>query len=255
MAQISSGSRRRGRAFDMGRPYRCAGNLPRLFERIQWSIDMGGFGSGRRRRLKRDLTSYRHLDIGSFVRADMLRPAGWRPLRWLGEQEPLFTFCAEPDRVRIVPALPVGGRKRGEQQTIMLSRAPCRFGGMRPYFVCSGTAACGRRTTRLYVSGDRLLCRHCLGDNYRSQHMDAEGRARSALEKVRRRLGDDPLRPRIVPARPKGMHSRTYLRLLLRLAAAEERKNGIMLSKINRMIGSLPESPGEASPTECRRRG
>lgn len=88
------------------------------------------------------------------------------------------------------------------------------IGGKRPWWLCPG---CGRRCRYLY-GGRLFLCRECHGLTYvTSQKSKAERpmeQVRARMWAIRRRLRAtgglwDPL-----PDRPKGMHRRTYARLV-----------------------------------------
>lgn len=56
---------------------------------------------------------------------------------------------------------------RGEQvaQEIFLEWTPCKYGGLRPWFICM---TCGRRVAKIYSGGKHFACRHCLDLTYRS---------------------------------------------------------------------------------------
>ena len=57
-------------------------------------------------------------------------------------------------------------------QTVPLEWTRCRFGGERPWFVCSVCSNghyCGRNVTRLYSAGKLFACRKCHGLAYASQ--------------------------------------------------------------------------------------
>jgi hypothetical protein len=107
---------------------------------------------------------------------------------------------------------PEGDGVQGEatRQTLEIVRAPCRFGGSRPFFVC----ACERRTVKLFAAGTYFRCRRCYRLAYACQNEDALDRARRRAVKSRRRIGgnheiDDHL-PFI---KPKYMQARTFSRL------------------------------------------
>ena len=82
---------------------------------------------------------------------------------------------------------------------------PCPFGGRRLYFRCP---FCGEVAVNLYLPAERSpMCRHCLGRRYRSQDQTVSDRHFSQANKLRARLAEDD-------ERPKGMHWRTYSRIL-----------------------------------------
>lgn len=58
------------------------------------------------------------------------------------------------------------------EQRIAIDWTLCRFGGERPWFLCSGRSnagQCGRRVTTLYAAGRLFACRHCYHLAYGSQ--------------------------------------------------------------------------------------
>jgi hypothetical protein len=67
-----------------------------------------------------------------------------------------------------------------------------------------------------------FYCRPCMGNPmYACQSTSSGGRKHYAACKTRLRLGGSPLLVEPIPARPAGMRSVTYQRLLARLAKAE----------------------------------
>ena len=96
---------------------------------------------------------------------------------------------------------------------IPIARAPCQYGGTRPFFVCSGAGAsgCGRRVVKLYFSHGRFLCRCCSQLVYASKYERPWQRMGRKAAKLRQRLGITGMN---VPERPHGMLVRDYERLL-----------------------------------------
>lgn len=92
---------------------------------------------------------------------------------------------------------------------VRLTSSPCRFGGARWLAICPKT---GRRVSRLYLGRSGALSRHAYGlafDSQRESPLDRSFRRRQkVLDKLKT---DSPL----VLARPKGMHHRTFGRLLV----------------------------------------
>ena len=73
------------------------------------------------------------------------------------------------------------------QQRVAIEWTPCRFGGERPWFVCSVTANdvnCGRRVTKLYGVGRLFACRHCYRLVYASQQESAHRRGLGKSQKI-----------------------------------------------------------------------
>ncbi len=93
-------------------------------------------------------------------------------------------------------------------QRIRLAASPCRFGGVRWLAICPNT---GRRVAHLYIGASGAFSRHAYGlafDSQRECALDRSLRRRGkALAKLKT---DDPM----LTPRPKGMHFRTYERLL-----------------------------------------
>jgi hypothetical protein len=109
------------------------------------------------------------------------------------------------------------------QQRVPISLTACNLGGQRPWFVCpvySDGRYCGRRAAILYCAGELFACRRCYGLSYASQQETALHRGIEQARKIRMKLGGsaDLLEP--FPARPKGMHRRTFQRLQARAEAA-----------------------------------
>ena len=86
---------------------------------------------------------------------------------------------------------------------------PTQFGGRRQWFIC---LKCGRRCRILY-GGRRFRCRRCHRLSYSSQAECRADRATRAMFKIVRRL-DPEENCNDLPPKPKGMHLRTYNRLL-----------------------------------------
>lgn len=194
---------------------------------------MGGYGSGRPDAMNpRPVTE----DQGEFLSVAMLRRYGTLAagsefttgFYWFHRYEDaLSVLVGDMGRSLEVTHLWAGGNPRqpGEwTDLIYLPDAPCHFGGSRLWFLCP---KCERRCETLYLNADdrfskhHLLCRICKGLAYQTQRQTAKGRGASRIKKLRFHVGGfrdllagtratilDPF-----PARPKGMHHRTYERI------------------------------------------
>ena len=181
---------------------------------------MGGFGSGRSSGFGRDtVESCRSIDVNRLHREGCLEPSwrgGWQ---WTqdGEKVASITLRAEDDRLCLSYRIRIaGGEWEDVTEPVPIIRVPCRFGGIRPYFLCPGVVngvACGRRVAKLYGPGRYFLCRRCYRLAYASQSEDAWDRTLRKANKIRMRLGGDPGMAAPFPERPKGMWRRTYDRL------------------------------------------
>lgn len=179
---------------------------------------MGGYGSGRRTgRIK--VESCRSLDVNRLHREGCLR-AGWAGLmQWMrdGEQVAGIGLRAEHDCLNFSYRFRIyDGDWEDVAESVRIVRAPCRFGGTRPYFICPGVrngSVCGRRVEKLYRPGRYFLCRHCYRLAYASQSEDFGDRAQRRADKIRRRLGGEPGWDALFPQKPRGMWRRTYEQL------------------------------------------
>ena len=91
---------------------------------------------------------------------------------------------------------------------------PCNYGGSRAWFRCPAVD-CGRRVAILY-GGTIFACRHCYRLAYSSQRENLDDRATRRADKIRDRLEWEPGILNGHGIKPKGMHSRTYQRLIIK---------------------------------------
>lgn len=188
---------------------------------------MGGFGStrwvghGRHRTVDE---AFLAIPIRELTRQGMFGPwmSLWGTLKWpLVPAEVEWTLEWTGDREPAV--LILGGRLRTAgvayvhpKHRISLGLSCLPSGGKRRWFLC---AKCLRRTGAIYLPHLTSWwgCRSCHGLRYWSQRLGRLDRLTRKADKAWRRLGGSPEpvfpfdeRP---PAKPKGMHWRTYERL------------------------------------------
>jgi hypothetical protein len=204
---------------------------------------MGGFGSGRPSGSGRDkVEECRLLDVIELSRAGCLKPRWSGAWQWIrdGEKVAWINMHVDSDRLRLSYRVRVaGGEWEDVAETVRIVGAPCRFGGARPYFICPGVvngATCGRRVTKLHLSGRYFRCRHCYSLTYASQSEDALGRSLRRANKIRARLGGDPGMASRFPGRPKGMWARTYEHLRQQALDAEIRASQAIASNTGRLL-------------------
>lgn len=105
-------------------------------------------------------------------------------------------------------------RKHGEWENkrydVMVDWTPCNYGGERPWWLCP---CCGRRVAVLW-GGGTYACRHCQQINYESTRTAESSKPFDRAGKIRKRLGWVPGVAHGIGDRPRGMHMKTYLRLL-----------------------------------------
>jgi hypothetical protein len=69
-----------------------------------------------------------------------------------------------------------------------LVSTPCRFGGLRWWFICplsKNGVYCGKRVGVVYKSGDHFGCRHCYELSYESRNQNRRGRFMPLFETLR----------------------------------------------------------------------
>jgi hypothetical protein len=176
---------------------------------------MGGFGSGRQG--GNDTTgSYRTLDARWLQRKGMLKPGLSYGLDWKRRGEPWGSIQARTGEgfvTLIYRHQKDGGEWREQEYPVPLDWTPCNYGGKRAWFICPA-AGCGRRVALLYLGAGIFACRHCHRLAYACERETADDRAARRADRIRARLGWQVgiLNP---PGwKPKGMHSRTYERLV-----------------------------------------
>ena len=101
---------------------------------------------------------------------------------------------------------------------IPLELTTCHYGGVRRWFLCPG---CGRRCAKLHFHVSLFRCRRCHGLSYMSQLTAQFDRPRLAAQKIRRSLGGSSDLTARFPAKPAGMHWRTYQSIRRRCARYE----------------------------------
>ncbi len=210
---------------------------------------MGGLGSGRPWGGGRiTAESCRSLDINKLHRVGVLSPpwtGGWAWWDDDGEQVASIGlrmregFLALSYRSRSN-----GGDWQDIEETVPILRAPCRFGGSRPYFECPGIVNgihCGRRVAKLFGPGKYFLCRHCYRIAYASQSEGRMDRAIRRANKIRTRLGGEQgaVWAPSTKHRPKGMWQRTYERLQGELIDAEMSADQAFTDRVSALFPNI----------------
>lgn len=177
---------------------------------------MGGLGSGRRNQGGKSTTSdMRALDVRCLQRDRLLTPGqafGWN---WTRRGEPVASIQirTEVDRVFLdYRSRSHGGEWQPMEYPVSLEWTGCNLGGRRAWFLCPGDS-CGRRVAILY-GGRIFACRHCHKLAYECQREAPDNRAMRRADTIRARLGWGAGIANPIGGKPKGMHWRTYLRLL-----------------------------------------
>lgn len=210
---------------------------------------MGGFGSGRPGGYGRfTVDSCRSIDVNRLSREGCLKPGWCGGWQWSRDGEALGSITMRAEAGRLL--LSYSYRQDGEawqsvEEPVPIARAPCRFGGTRPYFLCPGVVngrACGRRVAMLYGPGKYFLCRHCYRLAYASQSEGNGDRALRRANKIRTQLGGDPGMCSPFPERPKGMWRKTYERLRSDAFQAERVADKAFIMRAARLVERLEGS-------------
>lgn len=216
---------------------------------------MGGFGSGRPSGSGcGTVEACRWIDVNRLHKKGCLR-SGWAGgWQWTRDSEKVasINLRAEDDQLHLSYRVRIGGGEWEDvAETVRIVRAPCRFGGTRPYFICPGVVngiACGRRVAKLHGPGRYFLCRHCHRLAYASQSEGAWDRTLRRANKIRQRLGGDPGMTAPFPPKPKGMWRRTYDRLHEQAFEAEMRADEAFAIRAERLLARIDNPKRKRRP-------
>jgi hypothetical protein len=106
-----------------------------------------------------------------------------------------------------------GGEWEKLDYPIKLQTTACHYGGVRYWFICP-LEGCGRRVALLYLGDKYFTCRHCYKLAYRCQRETADDRAARRADKIRAKLDWKLGILNLRGCKPKGMHWKTYHRLI-----------------------------------------
>lgn len=118
-----------------------------------------------------------------------------------------------------------------EDYRVRLTTTVPNYGGRRWWFVCP---ARGIRTAKLYLAsgGDWFASRQAYGLAYRSQREGAFDRMAERAHDLRRKLGGVAGFDAPFPKKPKGMHWKTYNRMLDEIDFLEETSVAMAMRKL-----------------------
>lgn len=210
---------------------------------------MGGWGSGRpARNATVEGCASLKLDVNAVVRAfaELDRPArvtwGWRR-----GGEPWAKVAIEmalgrgSGQARLLFDVNHASRRTGPQdQRVEIVATPCRFGGVRWWWICPTT---GRRCVMLYLpnGGVRFLSRAAYRLTYQSQKRTPLDRTHGRLAQMHRRLGGHYAGPdAAAPRKPKWMRWRTYDAACEGIEGERERLDVLFMKDAERFSGCLP---------------
>jgi hypothetical protein len=190
---------------------------------------MGGFSSGRYRTRVR-VADGLIMDLGRLLRQQSIEAGGYcaGSLTWTSkatkEVRASIGFesnLTHPDESYVRLHYRVGDKPMDYQ--VWLRRTPCRCGGFRWWWICPST---GHAAAKLYLppGATTFASRraYCIG--YRSWGGGPMDRSHDRQRRIYSKLGEEyRYYEQGPPKRPKGMHQRTYDRLVAGLFAAMDR--------------------------------
>lgn len=125
----------------------------------------------------------------------------------------------------------------GNTYPVRLVATDTAFGGERKWFACPWSG-CKHRVTKLYLGSYGPGCRHCYRLAFTSTHIDQYQRSMNIMRRMRKKLGGHPDDDGL-PEKPKGMHWRTYWRLVDRYEDLERRADLDMANALNRFMALM----------------
>ena len=177
---------------------------------------MGGLGSGNWYRWdkKRTTEEVNRVDIRYMKKRRLLRPGNSGSLSWScgEEQTGSVRYQVNNNYLRLIYRTRTYGDDWQEMdEKIWFQRTSCNYGGQRLWFSCPH---CHSRVAIIYGNGMRFLCRHCYGLPYASQGETSLDRLARKIRKIRTRLDVDIDLDFPIYMKPKGMHWKTFDKLV-----------------------------------------
>ncbi len=206
---------------------------------------MGGYGSGRSHETAK-LDEGLQLNINKLKRDGMLDFNTWRSgsLKWTrvstGEETASIgyeTNTLDPEdmwmRVHYTHTSYYDDEPHQIDYKIRLETTQPNYGGKRLWFICPVTQ---KRAAVLFkpAGSKRFASRYAFNLKYQSQSRSAHDRAIDRMWTLKNRLGGDDYW-----CKPKGMHWKTFERIVQAIHEAEEVCDGYLAQFVMRRFGSL----------------
>jgi hypothetical protein len=214
---------------------------------------MGGMGSGRTSG-RAKIGGIRSLDVNKLNRDGVLSTGKSLTSHWSLNGQPFGSVGIRGgcDQITIYCRYQAGGGPwENLEQTVPILWKPCRYGGQRPYFMCTGQVrgvCCHRPAIKLYGAGKYFFCRRCYRLAYASQSETYHDRALRRAQAIRTKLGGTANMSEPFPKRPKGMWRKTYQRHLIKADEADDiSTDGLVLAcqRIMKMSQKLRSGKGK----------
>jgi len=156
----------------------------------------------------------RYVDVRQLVRDGLLVPGRLFELEWhfvrTGQRLAAARLEVGNDFVSFQYHASSTWQSSDILQTVRLIQTSCHYGGARHWFACP---SCSRRVAILYLEFT-VACRHCHQLAYKAQRETRHDRNIRRLEAIRERLGWHPGFLNGEEIKPKGMHWKTYSKLV-----------------------------------------
>lgn len=117
-------------------------------------------------------------------------------------------------------------KRDGKEYQIGVAKTALHYGGYRYWLKCD---YCSRRVVELFITHKpQIACRHCIRAKYESELESKLHRDARAARTIRAKLGWDMDYTFYNSRRPKGMHKKTFDRLV----AIHNEKSAVVVAKI-----------------------
>ncbi len=210
---------------------------------------MGGFGSGRSSGMP-VVESGLTLDINHLIRKRFIIPGKhvYGGIRWTntttGKKTAEIGYEAAmlPDEANWV-RLHYTVNSQPMDYRVWLTTSPCNYGGIRWWWLCPFKAL---MVSKLYLppGGKTFASRKAYRLPYRSQRQAGIDRTHQQQARIFEKLGAKyDYYDGFIPPRPKGMHTKTYNRLVADLEAAIEAHEHVYVAGLMRLMDRFSGLP------------
>lgn len=193
---------------------------------------MGGFGSGNRQQSGR-------LTVGECLQLDVakLKAQGLfnKPAVWLWRWNTGGTVQVDTRNQELVLLKYSTAQDEPREYAIRLEAISQHLGGKRDWFICP-SVRCNRRCKTLYLRRGYFLCRKCQRLGYVTEQATKSDYPYHQINKIRARLSWTPGYLNGHEAKPKGMHWKTFQRLVEQHEIRACMLNGMLENFIEKLI-------------------
>lgn len=199
---------------------------------------------------KKALTDeYLHLDIAAFARSVDLtkfRAGSWQ-WKFSSGSEASITYIVSPERQGVNLQYTTGDKHYDYLVSVVTTQP--NYGGARYWWLCP---SCNKRVRILY-GGKIFACRKCHNLTYETTQTGGDRMTTidNRLYNIRRKLGAKGGIHDQLPERPKGMHDKTYSRLMCEYFNLHDLRRLAFTSQSAKLLVSLGADTGLSfSPAE-----